>query len=85
MTRTVRETENVLLTPATVVARDFRGGAPNENYMTVLYLHSDRQPDVFRMTCQHWEAPSDAQHLTIKQIRQALGDLFTLKLARNGS
>ena len=96
VTRTVREIENVMLPPAVVAshdtgngapdenymtAHDTGNGAPNENYMTVLYLHSDKQPDVFRMTCQHWEAPIDAQHLTIKQIRQALGDLFTLTLS----
>jgi hypothetical protein len=80
VTRTVRETENVMLAPAIVASHDTGNGAPHENYMTILYLHSDKQPDVFRMTCQHWEDPSDAQHLTIKQIRQALGDLFTLTL-----
>lgn len=83
--RTVRETEHVSLTPATVAGLDFGAGPPTENYMTVLYLHSDKQADVFRMTCQHWQDPSHGDHLTIKQIRQALGDLFILELAGNNS
>lgn len=82
VTRTVRETENALLAPAIVAGFGGSGdGPPNENYMTVLYLHSDRQPDVFRMTCQHWEDPSEGNHLTVQQIRQALGDLFILTIA----
>jgi len=81
VTRTVREIENVLLAPAIVASSDSANGPPHENYMTVLYLHSDRQPDVLRMTCQYWEDPNDGQHLTIKQIREALGDLFILELA----
>jgi hypothetical protein len=81
ITRVARETENVMLAPAVVASSGISNGAPHENYMTILYLHSDRQPDVFRMTCQHWEDPSEGQHLTIKQIRQALGDLFTLTLS----
>ena len=81
VTRTVRETENVSLAPAVVASSDTGNGAPHENYMTILYLHSDKQPDVFRMTCQHWEDPGDGRHLTIRQIRQTLGDLFTLELA----
>ena len=81
VTRTVRETENVSLMPAIVAARIKHNGAPHENYMTVLYLHSDKQPDVFRMTCQHWEDPSQGDHLTVKQMRQTLGELFILELA----
>jgi hypothetical protein len=85
VTRVVREIENVMLAPVVVASSDGANGPPHENYMTILYLHSDRQPDVLRMTCQHWEDPNDGQHLTIKQIRQALGDLFTLQLAGNDS
>lgn len=84
VTRTVHETENVLLTPAVVAGFGGSGdGPPGENYMTVLYLHSDKQPDVFRMTCQHWEDSSQGEHLTVKQIRQALGELFILEIAGN--
>lgn len=80
--RTVRATENVLLAPAIVASFGGSGdGPPGENYMTTLYLHSDRQADVFRMTCQHWEDPSEGKHLTVQQIRQTLGDLFVLTIA----
>jgi hypothetical protein len=56
-------------------------GPSPENWSTLLDLKSEKQPDVFRMTCQHWEDPTDARHLTIRQIRQALGKIVTLQLA----
>ena len=50
------------------------------NYATMMYLKSDKQQDVYRMTCQHWEDIRDDRHLTIEQMRQAMGEVFTLKL-----
>ena len=50
------------------------------NYATMMYLRSDKQTDVYRMTCQHWEAVADDKHLSIAQMRQAMGDIFTLKI-----
>ena len=50
------------------------------NYATMIYLKSDKQTDVYRMTCQHWEAVADDKHLSIAQMRQAMGDVFTLKI-----
>ena len=50
------------------------------NYATMMYLKSDKQTDVYRMTCQHWEAVADDKHLSITQMRQAMGEIFTLKL-----
>ena len=50
------------------------------NYATMMYLKSDQQTDVYRMTCQHWEAVADDKHLSIAQMRQAMGDVFTLKI-----
>ncbi|UCE88088.1 MAG: hypothetical protein JSW10_06830 [Pseudomonadota bacterium] len=55
--------------------------ASPEPWATHLYLDSPRQPDVLRMSCQHWEDPPMANHLTVRQIRTALGDWFTLTLA----
>ena len=50
------------------------------NYATMMYLSSDQQKDVYRMTCQHWEDIVDDRHLTISQMRTAMGDVFTLKI-----
>lgn len=50
------------------------------NYATMLYLSSDQQKDVYRMTCQHWEDVRDDRHLSISQMRQAMGEIFTLKI-----
>lgn len=50
------------------------------NYATLMYLHSEKQKDVYRMTCQHWEDVMDDRHLTIRQMRAAMGDVFTLKI-----
>ena len=32
------------------------------NYATMMHLHSELQPDVFRMTCQHWEDIADDRY-----------------------
>ncbi len=50
------------------------------NYATMMYLNSAKQKDVYRMTCQHWEAVSDDRHLSITQMRKAMGDIFTLEI-----
>jgi hypothetical protein len=50
------------------------------NYATKMYLHSDTQPDVYRMTCQHWESLGDNRYVSIAQMRQAMGQVFTLLL-----
>ncbi len=53
------------------------------NYATMMYLRSDKQPDVFRMTCQHWESVLDDRYLSISQMRTAMGEVFTL-IIKNG-
>jgi hypothetical protein len=54
------------------------GGPSPIPYATVFNLHSDAQPDVLRMTCMHWEDPTDARFLTLSEIRQALGDYISI-------
>ena len=49
---------------------------------TEFYIKSEKQPDVLRLRCGHWEDPTDAFHLTYDQVKQALGDLVTIKLAK---
>ncbi len=49
-------------------------------YVTRLDLHSEKQPDVFRLSCGLWAYPPQGQHVTIREIRQVLGNVFTLGL-----
>jgi len=52
------------------------------NYATMMYLHSERQKDVYRMTCQHWEDVMDDEYLSAAQMRQAMGNVFTLEIKK---
>jgi len=84
VSRVYRDTENVMLSNPTVLASRISvndGGPPLVNYMTMMDLYSPRQPDVLRMSCQHWNDPNDGEHLSIIQIRKTLGALFSLTLA----
>jgi len=51
-------------------------------YATHFRLRSERQPEVRSLTCQHWVDPTWEKHLTLRQIRQALGGLFVLQLGK---
>jgi hypothetical protein len=53
------------------------------NYATLMYLQSEQQKDVYRMTCQHWEDVMDDRYLSVTQMRQAMGDVFTLEIKNN--
>lgn len=55
-----------------------------ETYVTRLDLRSEKQPDVFRLSCGQWAYPPKGQHVTIREIRQALGKVFTLQRAPDG-
>ena len=55
-------------------------GATAIEYSTVLSIHSASQPDIREFICSHWEDPADAHHLTISQIRRALGDIADIEL-----
>jgi len=53
-------------------------------FATLLDLHSDTQPDVYRLDCRHYQYPFvTARHLSVDEIRQALGDTLTLSLPGN--
>jgi len=49
-------------------------------YTTELSIHSDTQPNIRRFACGYWENPSDAQHLTVAQMQQALGSIAVIQL-----
>ncbi len=65
---------------------DTDGGPSLFAYATYLYLGSERQPQVFRLGCGHWAYPGSryAEHLSVAQMRKALGDLITLELPAKG-
>jgi hypothetical protein len=46
--------------------------------VTVMTLHSPRQPHVFRLSCGHVDDPGSDQ-LSIAQVRKVLGEVFTLR------
>jgi len=45
---------------------------------TYFYLHSERQPEVFRLSCQQLDASFEARQPTLDEMQQTLGELFTL-------
>lgn len=57
-------------------------GPSMQNYITTLFLHSERQPQVWRLDCQHWQYPAEAEFLTLAQIRQTLGNVMSVELAK---
>lgn len=57
------------------------GGLNFELYTTTIYLDSATQKTVESITCQHLEDPVRARHLSIQEMRQALGSVATLELA----
>ncbi len=60
------------------------GGPSIHVFATRMDLRSTKQPDIFRLTCAQWGYPVVDRHVTIAEIRRAVGDLFTLHLARQG-
>jgi len=53
------------------------------NYATMMYLKSEKQKDVYRITCQHWEDMRDDRYLTVAQMHKAMGAVFTLVLNKD--
>lgn len=66
---------------------DKSGGPSLWTYATYMYVASDRQPHVFRLGCGHSAYPGsrEAVHLSINQIRRALGDVIVLRLPVKGT
>ncbi len=58
------------------------GGATAEVYATVLYLRSRRQPNVLKLTCEHWDDPALGDDLKITQLMAALGDYLSVEIAQ---
>ena len=55
------------------------GDAPlATEYITQIHIHSDGQPDIRMLECNHWDDPSSGEHLTVEQMQAALGQLATI-------
>ena len=50
------------------------------NYVTIMKLSSERQPQVRSLTCQQWGDQAFGKQASIQQMRTALGDFFSLEL-----
>ncbi|MDH3980241.1 MAG: hypothetical protein OEU91_06995 [Gammaproteobacteria bacterium] len=59
----------------------FSGGGDYNMVMstTTISLGSTQQPDVFRLSCKQLDEPYLARHVSVKQMRKTLDDLFTLE------
>jgi hypothetical protein len=49
-------------------------------FRTILDLESPRQPQVRWLTCQQWSEPAIGVHVTIREMRQTLGEIIQLQL-----
>lgn len=56
------------------------GGAAFQLFATQLFLQSERQPDVYRLSCQQWGYLDTGEHVSISDMRRALGSVMTLRL-----
>jgi hypothetical protein len=83
VTRIVDQSEDVSVEWPRYVALTMGAydGPVHLTFSTTMYLESSMQPDVFRMTCKRWDWPAIGEYLSINEMRQALGDYFTLTLA----
>lgn len=45
---------------------------------TIIDLYSDKQSDVKKMTCGHWDEPHIVEPLTLKELKTALGKLILI-------
>ena len=60
---------------------DDSSGPSHYYYKTEFFLHSEAQPNVLEMTCQSNQNYTPIKrYLTVEEIRQALGNIFTLRL-----
>jgi hypothetical protein len=74
------------LSTVPMLAAIFSGGGQDGKpspitFGTEMDLRSADQPDVFRLMCGHLQDPNlTARYLTVAQVREALGDVFTLRI-----
>jgi len=59
---------------------DSEAGPSVITFTTSMFLRSETQPEVYRMSCMHWDLPSESRYLSIAEIRKAMGTIFTLRI-----
>jgi hypothetical protein len=47
-----------------------------------MYLQSDSQPDVMHLTCQDWDGPLLGRDISVAEMREALGGIFSFEFAQ---
>ena len=47
---------------------------------TYLFLQSEEQPDIFRLSCMREDESFYARHVTVDEMRDTLGDMMTLSI-----
>jgi hypothetical protein len=51
-------------------------------FYRVIYLKSDKQPDVMNLTCQDWDGPMMGRAISVAEMREALGSIITFEFAQ---
>ncbi len=64
------------------IMRDNGGKQLYEVVATRMTLRSERQPGVHALICASWEPAQAMSYLTIRKVRDTLGDIFSLQLAQ---
>jgi hypothetical protein len=54
-----------------------------ESFTTRMDLRSEKQPDIFRLSCAVWDDSGIGKHVSIANIRQTLSGVFTLILPQS--
>ncbi|MEN8205313.1 MAG: hypothetical protein ABFS24_04785 [Pseudomonadota bacterium] len=93
--RTIADTERVIHPETFSVTRVYRqedfvgykkmifaGDGDSGQIMstTYLFLHSEKQPAIFRLSCMRLDESFYARHVTVDEMRDTLGDLMTFSL-----
>lgn len=86
VTKVRRDIEYVGLTPLQVAALGrlaYRQAGPGwEIHSVVLYLRSERQPDVYLVRCKYQDTIREGDPLGVTTVRWALGGDFDVELAQ---
>jgi hypothetical protein len=51
-------------------------------FYRVMYLQSDSQPGVLRLTCQDWDGPLMGDDISVPEMREALGGIFSFEFVQ---
>jgi hypothetical protein len=60
------------------------GYVPIRTFSTRMDLRSEKNPDIFRLTCSRWGYPNMDTYVTIAEMRRTLGSIFSLSVPSAG-